>query len=113
MAFLHPDKLVGVARAVQPRSKRAVQNSAVQSRPQASPQRPKTEAGLIENLAFRLRDQHWDQHMNRVARRTDGAIAGAKIPKPDTQDVARAVQAKGQPGAIQLLISAAPPKRNG
>lgn len=75
MPNLHPDKLVAVTRAIQSRptkpkpSTEQAAISTVASKP-ITPKKTSAEGGgnLMEELAFRVRDLHWDGHMNRMAR---------------------------------------------
>lgn len=98
MPLLHPDKIVGVTRAIQSRPVRRRPSIAVAAQRAVTPERqylkkpaPKPEEpGLLENLAFALRDQHEKRHLERMARRADGAVSqagrapatGAGKPKP-------------------------------
>lgn len=87
---LHPDKLVGVTRAIQTRPVLRRPSIDVAAQRAVSPQRqyltkgkpPKPgkekEPGILENLAFQLRDQHEQRHLERMARRVDQGVAQAK-----------------------------------
>lgn len=88
MAALHPDKLVGLTRAIlsRPRQPRPSINVAAQ-RVAGGAQRQylgkpsiKREPGLIENLAFQLRADHEERHLNRIARRVDSAVKPQQAP---------------------------------
>lgn len=88
MARLHPDKIVGVARAV--RARPTVPNKAPDPgrvKPAEKPfmkSDPKgEEAGsLIESLAYRLRDAHQAGHLNRMARVDKSTKAAGPKKKP-------------------------------
>lgn len=84
----------------------------------------------MEQLAFRLRDAHWNDHMDRLARGVDKAVAKSKSKgtqrpagiKPIPMAPARGGRADIQPipmapaqeaPIIMLTIGANPPKRNG
>lgn len=74
--MLHPDKLVGVARAVQQRPRRpkpSAEKAAIGAASSPKPLSPagKTEAGqgdLMANLAYRMRDAHWNGFLDRMGR---------------------------------------------
>ena len=131
MAFLHPDKIVGVTQAIQARPKRpvrSIENRAISAanqrgigigparpvrpqpgispakpvaKPGISPAKPvrdqpsigkskpapkKELPGIIENLAFEMRDAHWANHLDRLARRVDKAVQSRNPqPKPQPQ----------------------------
>lgn len=73
---LHPDKLVGVARAITdghktfptapsgPRPVEPPKGPALT--PGARQERVAQAPGLLEHMAFALRDRHWNNHLNRL-----------------------------------------------
>lgn len=110
MAFLHPDKLIGVARAVQQRPRRpkpSAEKSAVRaaSGNASRPLSPSGGAGgddkgdLMANLAYRMRDEHWNGYLDRMAR---GGVADPKGKPAQTQ------QKPKQSAAPSITISLAP-----
>jgi hypothetical protein len=114
MPILHPDKLIGIARAIQTRPKRArpsVESAAVAA--SAKPRRlsppkgkdQKDPADLMRNLAFQIRDAHWNGHLERMARRADGAVKPKKAPAKRP-----AQPASGQPQSITIQLGQGPPK---
>ncbi len=120
---LHPDKLAGVARAIQTRPKRP-QRSAEQAAITASNQRPiapksggeridpaydGTEGGLIEKLAFRLHDKHWQGFLDRMAR---GGVAEGKpasADKPSSLGVKPAPRGNKPESTQPVIIAIQPP----
>lgn len=124
--FLHPDKLVGVARATQaiqarptsprPSAEQAAMRAASKPAKGLTPQKKNADSGLMEQLAFRLRDAHWADHMDRLARRVDSAVASNK-PAKAAPKKAPAIKplplAPVQPQPVVMLtIGANPPKVN-
>ncbi len=80
MTLLHPDKIVGVTRAVQTRPQRPRRSveqramSAASNRGTGVGKASKAQPGLIENMAFEMRDAHWSNHLDRLSRRVDKAV---------------------------------------
>lgn len=123
--YLHPDKLVGVARATsavqsRPRKPRAgVEKAAIRSATKPAkgltPQKKNADSGLMEQLAFRLRDAHWADHMDRLARRVDTAVAKAKpakYAKPKSLQTIKPTDLPpmNQQPVVMLTIGTQPPK---
>lgn len=82
---LHPDKLVGIANAIQSRPIRPARSPEQAAIGVASKPKLLTPVGkvnedpgsLIANLAYAIREQHQERHLDRLARRTDAAVNNA------------------------------------
>lgn len=115
--LLHPDKLVGVARAInqrpqrpQPSTEQAAIRSASQPRSLTPQSKPGEAGAMLEQLAYRLRDAHWADHMDRLARGPEAVAPARPAAKP--ANVSPAKPAQGHAPVLTLTIGAAPPKPN-
>lgn len=127
MAELHPDKLVGVTRAINTRPTRPARTAeqaamavAGRPRPITPPKEPQpAPESLLANLAYALREQHQERHLDRLARRTDAAVQGAKEQAVAEQGAkltpAKPKVSKAEPAnpTVILQIGGQAPARNG
>lgn len=72
MSFLHPDKIVGMNKAIgaKPAVKMdSIEHAAIKSHALApAPLRPHA-SGLVANLAFHMRDRQYNRHLGRITGR--------------------------------------------
>lgn len=117
---LHPDKLVGVTRAIQNRPRRPRPSIAVAAQRVASGRDRKYltgkppvqgEPGLLENLAYQLRQEHEERHVNRIARRVDRSLQGQERRPQAQAEVSQGRPAQGpiEPSHVQIHVEAPQP----